>query len=65
MNGNEVIYNYGSQPVNYGYISFVRHLAPFLPVDDQVFLHNNGTDWRNNPRGHPKTLLRRMTIQPS
>lgn len=61
MNGNQVVYNYGSQPVgNYGYISFVRHLAPVLPADDQVFLHNNGTEWHNNHDQIPLELFRNV-----
>jgi len=61
MNGNEVIYNYGSQPDgSYNYISFIEHLAPVLPADDQVFLHNNSTEWRNNHNQIPLELFRNV-----
>ena len=56
-----MVYSYGSPPMgDYNYISFVRHLAPKLPVDDQVFLHNDSTQWRNNHNQIPLELFRNI-----
>jgi len=42
-------YYYGSQPVeNYTYEDFVCHLAPVLPVNDQVFYWQGSLQWRDN-----------------
>lgn len=56
-----MVYSYGSPPIgDYNYISFVRHLAPKLPADDQVFFYNGSTKWRNNHNQIPIELFRNI-----
>jgi len=53
-----MIYSYGN-PLNdgYDYIQFAKQVAPFLPDDDRVFLHNDSPNWRKNPKKIPWTLF--------
>lgn len=54
-------YEYGSSPVNgYGYMDFVKHIAPVLPMDDRVFFHHDSLQWRNNHNGIPLELFRNI-----
>lgn len=44
-----MLYYYGSRPVeNYTHEDFVCHLAPVLPVNDQVFYWQGSLQWRDN-----------------
>lgn len=53
-------YHYGSEPRNYGYMDFVKHLAPVLPENDKVFFYKNQLDWRNNYKKIPLELFRNI-----
>ncbi len=57
----KVTYNYGSCPrQNYTYINFVQHLAPELPMNDSVFLHEESTEWRDNYDEIPFDLFKNV-----
>lgn len=46
---NNVLYYYGSRPAeNYTYKDFVCHVAPVLPVNDQVFYWQGSLKWRSS-----------------
>ena len=52
-------YKYGSSPVNnYNYVSFIKHIAPMLPQNDLVFLHDGSDKWRNSHDRIPISLFR-------
>lgn len=53
-------YNYGSRPVGYNYIQFIKYLAPVLPASDQVFLYKNSTQWRDNHYQIPLELFQNI-----
>jgi len=54
-------YEYGSKPVNgYDYRCFVKHIAPVLPKDDEVFLYRHSDEWRENPNKIPVVLFKNI-----
>jgi len=51
-------YHYGSRPIGkYSYLDFILHLAPNLPKDNQVFMHDNSLAWRGNIEEIPGDLF--------
>jgi len=56
-----MVYAYGSSPVNgYDYNDFVRHIAPVLPKDDEVFLYRHSHEWRENSNKIPVVLFKNI-----
>jgi hypothetical protein len=54
-------YSYGSKPQKkYGYMDFVKHLAPVLPKNDKVFFYENQLDWRDNHKKIPLELFKNI-----
>jgi hypothetical protein len=54
-------YDYGSSPMSgYSHVHFVRHLAPVLPKDDQVFFHRKSLQWREDRDKIPLGLFRNI-----
>ena len=56
-----MLYNYGSPPTEgYDYVSFVKHLAPALPKNDNVFFYEESLQWRKNKNKIPLALFQNI-----